>query len=391
MPEPVRHITDEERRARIARRHGIDPTRRHPDAVAATRAMTVLHSTEPPSVHLALHARVDALTTADVDRALYDDRSLVKQLAMRRTLFVFPRDLLPAAWGSASARVAETQRKGVVKDVTDAGLAGDAEGWVKRAGDAVLARLAEGAATATELRQEVPEIAGTVTRGVGKSWGAEVPLAPRVLTLLGARGDIVRGRNTGHWRLSRPEWTLMSQWLDDLPDPLPAREGYAEIVRRYLWTFGPATTTDVQWWLGSTKTAARHALDDVGAAEVSVSSGPAWVLPDDVDPVGPVDPWAALLPILDPTVMGWKERDFFLGPHTPQLFDRTGNAGTTAWWDGRVVGCHVQDDDGVVELRLIEDVGADGRAALQREADRLTDWLGGERVSTVYPSPLMRA
>lgn len=68
--------------------------------------MTVLHATEPSTVHLSLQARVDGLAIADVDAALYDSRELVKQLAMRRTLFVFTRELLPAAWGSAAARVA---------------------------------------------------------------------------------------------------------------------------------------------------------------------------------------------------------------------------------------------------------------------------------------------
>ncbi len=102
----MRIIDDAERRNRIARRHGIDPTRRLPDPVSATRAMTVLHSTEPATVYLSLLARVEDLSVDDVDTALYDERSLVKQLAMRRTLFVFPRDLLAAAWGSASARVA---------------------------------------------------------------------------------------------------------------------------------------------------------------------------------------------------------------------------------------------------------------------------------------------
>ena len=42
-----------------------------------------------------------AMTTADVDRALYDDRTLVKHLAMRRTLFAFPREVLDAAQGGA--------------------------------------------------------------------------------------------------------------------------------------------------------------------------------------------------------------------------------------------------------------------------------------------------
>src|SRR5699024_9178578 len=102
----MRHIDDTERRSRLAVRHGLHPAHRLPDAVAATRAMTVLHATEPATVHLAVHARTEGVTPAQVDAAMYEDRTLVKQLAMRRTLFVFPRDLLPAALGSASARVA---------------------------------------------------------------------------------------------------------------------------------------------------------------------------------------------------------------------------------------------------------------------------------------------
>jgi hypothetical protein len=78
--------------------------------------MTVLHATEPATVYLSCWARVEALQIADVDRALFSDRSLVKQLAMRRTVFVFPRDLLPAAWGSASARVAGIERDRMAKD-----------------------------------------------------------------------------------------------------------------------------------------------------------------------------------------------------------------------------------------------------------------------------------
>ncbi len=88
--------------------------------------------------------------------------------------------------------------------------------------------------------------------------------------------------------------------------------------------------------------------------------------------------------------MGWKARDFFLGEHGPLLFDSAGNAGTTAWVDGRVVGVWVQDDDNVVLLRLLEDVGPGEHAALLAEADRLTAWLDGQRVFTVYPSPAMR-
>lgn len=388
----MRLVTDAERRARLLR-HGIAPGARLPDAEAATRAMTVLHATEPATVHLSLLARVDGLAVDDVDRVLYDERVLVKQLAMRRTLFVFPRDLLPAAWGSASARVAAQLRTRLAKEVQASGLASDGAAWLDAACAAVLDRLADGSAlSATELREQVPELDGRLELAPGKSYGGSFPVAPRVLTQLGVEGQTVRGRNGGHWRLSRPQWTLMRSWLGEEQVPLKADEGYAALVERWLATFGPGTAADVQWWLGGTAGAVRRALADVGAVQVALEDGgTGWLQPGDADEVEPGEPWAALLPVLDPTVMGWKARDFFLGPHGAAVFDGNGNAGTTAWWDGRVVGCWVQDPEGVVVLHLLEDVDATGREALEAEAQRLTTWLDGTRVGTVYPSPAMKA
>jgi hypothetical protein len=388
----MRTVTDGERRHRIARRHALAPGHRAGDPLAATRAMTVLHATEAPTVYLSLWARVDGLTVADVDRALYDDRTLVKQLAMRRTLFVFPRELLPAAWGSASARVASALRARLAKDVERAGIADDGTAWLAAAEAATVARLSDGSElSAQQLREQVPELGGRLDVGKGK-YAANVSVAPRVLTQLGVEGRIVRAHNGGHWRTARPQWTAMATWLGgDLPEPAKEREGYAELVRHWLTTFGPGTEADLVWWLGATKTAVRGALADVAAVEVSLEDGrPAYLLPDDVELEEQVDPWAALLPVLDPTVMGWKERDFYLGSHGPMLFDTNGNAGTTAWWDGRIVGCWAQDPDGAVVLNLLEDPGADGRTALEAEADRLTGWLEGHRVSTVYPSIAMK-
>ena len=392
----MRHIPDDERRARLAVRHGIAAASRLSTPEAATRAMTVLHSTEPATVHLSLHARVDGLVVDDVERALYDDRSLVKQLAMRRTLFVFPRDLLPAAWGSASARVAAQLAARLAKEVEAAGHADDGAAWLDRARAEVVEAMAGGTAlTAQEVRERVPVLAKKLELAPGTKYAATVSLAPRVLTQLGVEGTVVRGVNAGHWRISKPRWTLMTEWLGDslggVPAPASVEEGYAELVRRWLGTFGPGTESDLVWWLGSTKSAVRAALAEVGAVAVSLDGGATgWVLPDDVEPAPGADPWAALLPVLDPTVMGWKERAFYLGDHGPRLFDSNGNAGTTAWWDGRVVGCWIQDEAGVVEVRPLEGLPRAATAALAVEAERLTDWLDGTRVSTVYPSPAMK-
>lgn len=384
----MRHVSDNERRARIGVRHALEPMFHVDSPEAATRAMTVLHATESATVYLSCWARVRSVDAADVDRALYDQRSLVKQLAMRRTLFTFPRDLLPAAWSSASARVANTERARMAKDVVKAGLAVDGNDWLDRARTEVLKLLTDRpeGLSAVEIRQAVPMIDVKVEGSAGEIWSA-----PRVLTHLGATADIMRGTNTARFPVSRPLWTLTRHWLDDAPVDLESADGYREIVRRWLYTFGPGTEDDIVWWLGSTKTVVRAALAELDAVAVSLDGGDTgWLLPDDVATVPDPGPWVALLPVLDPTIMGWKNRDFYLGPHRNQLFDTRGNAGTTAWVDGRVVGCWIQDETGVVHVRLLETVSASARRSLDAEAARLTEWLGGVRIGTEYVSRAMK-
>ncbi len=386
----MRTISQEQRRARLATRHRL-ATRA--DSVEATvRAMTCLHATEPASVYLSAFARAE-VSTADIDRALYEDRSVAKQLAMRRTLFAFPRDLLPSAWSSASERVAKQLRPRLAKEVEAAGIAKRGDAWISRTYDAVLRTLTDdGPATTAELRERVPKLGVRLEIAPGKKYGGVFPIAPRVLGTLGATGQIMRGTNAGDWRSSRPRWTLTEEWLGEPVERTDEAAGYAELVRRWLHTFGPGTEADIVWWLGATKGAVRRALGDVGAVEVGLAEGQGYLLPDDLDDVPEPEPWAALLPTLDPTTMGWKERDFYLSPEDkPFLFDTNGNAGTTAWWGGRIVGCWVQDDDGTVRVVQRDDVGAEGKAALDVEAERLTGWLAGTRVLSVYSSQQMKS
>jgi hypothetical protein len=388
----MRKIDVAERRARLARRHRLAPGEHTSDVVDAARSLVCLHATDPATIYLSAAARVEGMAVADLDRALYADRSLVKHLAMRRTLFVFPRETMGVAQAGASSRVAGAERRRLVRDVEKAGLYPDGGRWLAEASERVLAALAGGReATSSELRREIPLLEGSFAYGEGKSWGGQVPIGPRVLTILSAAGQVVRASNDGAWNVSRPRWAAMASWLGEELAPPPEAEGVAGLVQRWLRAFGPGTAADVKWWLGSTVAAVRRALADLRAVEVDLDGQTGYVLPDDLDETEPVEPWGALLPPLDPTTMGWFERAWYLGPYKEQLFDTSGNAGPTVWWEGRIVGGWRQDEDGAVELQMLEDVGTDAMGVLERQAAELTEWFGGTRVLPRFPSPLSRA
>jgi hypothetical protein len=380
-----------QRRARLGRRHRLATGHRADDVVEAARSLVCLHGTDPTTVYLSVQARVDRMAVPDLEHALYVDRSLVKHLAMRRTLFVFPRETLSYAQAGASNRVADTERRRLIRDVESAGLHRNGERWLSAACAQVLEVLSDGReCTSSELREAIPLLAGLMSYGEGRSWGGQVAVGPRVLTVLSAAGRVVRASNVGGWTTSRPRWASTASWLGTEIPPRPAGEGVAGIVERWLRAFGPGTVTDIKWWLGSTVTAVRRALADLRTVEVDLDGQPGYCLPDDVDAVEPVEPWAALLPPLDPTTMGWFERDWYLGPYKAQLFDTSGNAGATLWWGGRIVGGWRQTDTGEVVLQLLEDIGSAGLLALETEAARLTEWLDGTRVLPRFPSPLSK-
>jgi hypothetical protein len=126
--------------------------------------------------------------------------------------------------------------------------------------------------------------------------------------------------------------------------------------------------------------------------EVDLDDGSVgYVLSDDLEPVEPAAPAALLLPELDPTLMGWKQREWYLGPHGAHLFDSNGNGGQTVWWDGRIVGGWHQRVDGSIEVHLLEKLNRTAAAAIDVRADELAVWLGEHRPKPGYPSPISKA
>jgi hypothetical protein len=386
----MNRIGVDERRARLAVRHHVAPAERVGSVVEAARGVVCLHATDPASVYLSAWARMPEPTIEVVDRALYEDRLLVRMLAMRRTMFVVPREDAPILHAAASLGVARVERK---RNEQLAALLGvdDSAAWLAEAEAATLAALERlGEATAQELAADVPALREKVRVNVGKRYEGSIGMSSRVLLLLALEGKVVRGRPRGTWISSQYRWVPMAGWLGRALPELPADEAQAEVVRRWLARFGPGTETDIRWWTGWTARAVRTALATVGAVDVDLDGHAGFVLPDDLEPTPAPEPWIALLPSLDATTMGWKEREWYLGAHKDALFDTSGNAGPTIWVDGRIAGGWAMRSDGEVVTKLLEDVGRDASRLVDAEAGRLTEWLQAARVVPRFPTPLHR-
>lgn len=388
-------ITDEQRRARQWHRQLLDRHAQPPTVAAVADALVALHATTASTVYLSTWARAPQLRIADVDAALYDERTVVKHLGMRRTLFVTSHDVLDEVLGAVSDRVAASERTNMLRDLRRSPDVADPEGWIAQACDAALEKLAtDGPLSTAQLREQVPILGTPIGEPPDSSWGGPLQMGSRVLNYLAASGQIVRGPDDGPWYTSRITWEPMARWLRRDPAGHSPHDGHLGLIERWLRVYGPGTETDIVWWLGSTKTAVRKALAELGAVEVDLDDGrTGYVLPDDVqtDEPEPGDDAVTLLPELDPTTMGHKHREFYLGDLQGRLFDSNGNGGTTAWWRGRVVGGWRPDGEKGIELVLCENVPARVERALRERGEELIQWCAPSTVPRgIYLGPVQR-
>jgi hypothetical protein len=421
-------VSVRQRQARLLARHRLAVPAG--SATEAAADLVALHATDPVTVYLSAWAR-SRCAVSDMDAALYEERAVVRMLGMRRTVFVVPAGLADVVQAACTDDVAQRMRRQLEKDLAKGGVGdGDAGAWLRSVEDGVLGALAArgGGATGAQLSSDEPRLRTQLVYAPDKAYGGPANITSRVLVLIAAEGRMVRGHRRGGWSSGQFEWFLPQAWLRGEENPasgasadmdgpravggdnnthqtrgagggdldaglgagLDAGAARAELARRWLTAFGPALVADLQWWAGWTGAQTKAALAALPVTEVDLGGQAGIALADDLEFPVDVPPVAALLPALDPTPMGWQSRLWYLGPHTPLLFDRTGNIGPTVWWEGRVVGGWAQRASGEVAYRLLEDIGTDGLAAVTAEAAALEAWLGPSRVTPRFRTPLER-
>ncbi|MGB3257501.1 MAG: winged helix DNA-binding domain-containing protein [Ornithinimicrobium sp.] len=386
-----RSMTDGGRRALLARRHRLVPGRRTDDVVAIARSLVGLHSTDPVTVYLSVLARMRTPDLEAVSSALYADRSLIRHHAMRRTLWVATPENAALMHRACTRKIAAVERRRTEVFLAKAGIT-DPSGWLLDADRAVAEILAEhGPLTARTIGTLLPEIAQPLSLAEGKPYAGTQGAHSRVVTGLGFDGQAVRGRPSGSWINGQYAWSRMVDWAPDLHTSMhsgSSAEAQAELASLWLTRFGPGTERDLSWWMGWTLGDTRAAILACGAEPVTTGSGPAWVLPAQMDEDSDDEPWVALLPGLDPTVMGWKDREFYAPAGGEAAWDAYGNAGPTVWVDGQIVGAWGQAKDGGIRLHYFAEVSASRRREVDQRAQEVRDWLGETRFSWRFPGAI---
>lgn len=343
-----------------------------------------LHSSDPASVYLSAAARMERPTIETIESELYDDPTVIRHHAMRRTLWVMTPRIAEAAHAACSRKIAAAERTKALK-----WLEGDEE-WLDDATARVVGLVAErGPMPTRDVGDALPDLARPIVLAAGTPNEATISGHGRALLIAAFDGGVTRGRPLGSWVGTQYAWSAGRTDLDwEAHDP---STGTRLLVEAWLRRFGPGTIADLTWWGGLTTTAVRTALADLGAITVDLAAGEGYLLPDDRDRDPDPGPWVALLPGLDPAAMGWKQRDWYLGEVVAaRVTDRMGNIGPTVWADGRIVGGWVQRPDGEIALDLPDPLPRRHRTLLDTEIDRLQAFLGDRRFRVRFPSPNQR-
>ena len=396
----------------LAHKQHLLPTSQLTDVVQVTRDIVALHGTDPTGPYLSLRARVPDFQRQALENALYERRELAKLLCMRVTLHAVPSDEVPFFFQAYSQHRTRPEVQGFGAFLVQAGLCREqeVEAYLTDLQRRVLDVLVEkGPCTVRQINQAVPELKTKIRHSEGKAYAGEFSVGSYLVpNIMGARGLLIRARPRGTWRSNLYEYAVLSDWLPDVDlESVTPQEARAWLVRRYLAAFGPATLDDVRWWTGFSKGETKKALGTLKPEVVEVAieglGNGYLMLADDAqrlrDFSPPDGPYVFFLPNLDPYIMGYRDRRRFLAPeHRAKVFDRAGNAVSTVWVNGQVVGAWGQRKargeprrtNGGIIYGLFEPVGEEDQALLLDEAGRLEDFMGDEYLPPRFRTPFTR-
>jgi hypothetical protein len=331
------------------------------------------------SAELAIGRRIAGATRSDVQRALWDERTLVKTFGPRGTVHLLATADLPMWTGALSALPASTpQHPAPVAFTPD-----ETEQVIAAIGDA----LAGAELTVDELTDAIGDRAGpwAVERTMD-AFQVKWPRWRQLTSTAAHRGVLCFGPNKGR----NVTYTNPHRWSPGLR-PARGAEAVATLVRGYLHAFGPASTDHFARWLNIPPGSARAAFEALGDGlePVDVDGDPAWVVAGDTEVPSRPPEGLRLLPYFDAYVVAGQPRArLFPGAAAKRALSPSGQAGNypVLLIDGVVGGVWHQKRSGrrvEITVEPLQPLSASRRRELEAEAATIAAVLEGEPALTI--------
>lgn len=359
--------TADQARTAILRKQGL--LDRFQDPLDAMRACTVIQTQYAVSLTPALFARAHRVSERRCNAMLTSDRSLAKTWAHRATVHTLATEdhplIMSAIGGPLGARFHAWMGD----------IHGERPGGYEAVKEAILAALAEGPLTRQALHGHVPALREVPYAG----WGADVKG-------LAYEGRLVFAEQGG----ARTSFASVENWLGGLPSQTSASEATAELLRRYLAGYGPATLADFRIWTMLSAKSCRAALnsirDEMDEVRIEGREDLHFVMKGETAPeVTPSGP--RLLAKFDPLLMMSKDRSLFLEPKfTNQVIRIAGQIEACVLLASQVAGVWRLDrksNRADVVLSWFGTPRARERRAVEREAQAVGRAMGYRRVDVV--------
>jgi len=339
------------------------------DIVQIVRDVGGLHATSSTTPYLSLLARCPKFKKEDLDRELYESRTLGRIRCVRKTIYIHTKDMIPIVWKATTSKVAKASKRYME-------YRGVSDEVYKEVSKKILTMLSDQEMTASEIKEAV-------------STEADIS---SILYYLCDQGLLLRGKPAGGWRDRNHKYCLFSEYFPDVDLEKPSEsEAITSLIGQYYTSFGPATENDVVWWTGLGKTEVRYALKNLQdkLLEVPMLGGERSLIVLQLDEASirdmepPDKPMVNLLPTLDPYLMGYKERGRYLAEEDSDLvFDRSGNATSVILVDGKVIGVwdYEGGEESFVKLHIFRKIGKEIYDDIYNRAGSLGRFIAGSEV-----------
>lgn len=351
---------------RLARHHFAD--RRSASLAAASKNVCGIQAQVMSAAELALWARVQDLTRAKIQSALYEARTLVKTSAMRGTLH-----LLPIADFSIYIAALKRSRLRDMRRVM--ARSGVTEKEADRVTEAVVEALRAGLMTRRELTERILSLKLVSKKAQAwfeQGWWGVVRQAM-------VEGLICYGPDRGQ------DVTLVhvDQWFMK-QEEVAEQEAQRLLLRRYLSAYGPATLRDFSKWTGIPTKEVRPVWKSLRdeLVEVSVADQTSWILREDYDHLRHSrlnGHNLRLLPNFDPYMLAHAEKDHLVDArHYKRVYRVAGWISPVVLFNGRVVGIWSYARRGrrvAFEIEPFEKFSRKIQSRVEKEAAGLGDFL----------------